>query len=248
MERHKLSNTELLEHLEEQISFLLSSCISYDKGNIQEAKRMANCLRILLHDTKSSKSLLGQLGAKKKRFFNTCKEKDPENLAPHLPLISFRFNNNEGYRPWIIPSGTPEKPPKRSKVNFSDWWNMPVIVTSPTKPNRISFCRREIILNVANTDGGSHVDPSIERKYAALSRWNAIGVVTIQNEIEKPINNPILPCIRQITHELMLFLFIHYPNLFSYEYEMQLEDKPPKDNKPTGNPTDSSLAFPDILK
>lgn len=245
--RIHLSKSEQLEHLKEQISFLLESSRGFDGGNFIEAKRIANSLRILLHDTKSSKSLLGQLGVKNYHFINTCLPYDPENLAPYVPLLSFKFSSKLGYRPWIVPLGNPKERPRRYLMRFSDWWNMPVIKTPKKYARQISFCRREIILNVANTDGGSHIDPTIDKKYAALSRWNAIGVVTEQNGIEQPIDNPILPCVRQIAHEVILVLESRYKKIFPYDYTFIISEDPPEGSIGTGVPTKCSLGFPDIL-
>ncbi len=168
--RVNITKEELHEHLREQISFLVDSSIAYDAGKSSEAKRIASTLRILLHDTRNSKSLLGQLDAKRFRFPNTCKEYDKEELAPYLPLISFKFNSPKGYRPWIVPSGTPKDWPRKRHLRFSDWWNMTVVKTPKKGKKDVGFCRREIILNVANTDGGSHIDPSLKENYAALSK------------------------------------------------------------------------------
>ena len=49
---------DLNSHLKEQIQFLLKSCQSYDEGFFSEAKRLAVVIRVLLHDTKDSYSLL----------------------------------------------------------------------------------------------------------------------------------------------------------------------------------------------
>jgi hypothetical protein len=49
---------ELIEHLKEQIGFLLSSSQSFDAGYASEGKRIAVVLRVLLHDTNKSQSLL----------------------------------------------------------------------------------------------------------------------------------------------------------------------------------------------
>ncbi|MDA2935500.1 hypothetical protein MYX82_14365 [Acidobacteria bacterium AH-259-D05] len=176
--RVKLQRQELIEHLREQISFMLNSAEAFDRGASQEAKRLAHQLRLLLHDTRSSKSLLGQLGLKKHRFLNTANEYDPNNLIGHVGLLAFKFNNSLGYRPWVVPGGESEtKPPKR--IPYEVWWNMPVVVIHK-KTKHIRFCRRDIILHVADTDGGSHVDDALEKDYVALTKWNAIGIATKQ--------------------------------------------------------------------
>jgi hypothetical protein len=67
-----LTLAELECHLAEQLQFLQVSAAAFDAGFEGEAKRLAVVLRILLHDTKSSKSLLGQLGRKGGPFFDTA--------------------------------------------------------------------------------------------------------------------------------------------------------------------------------
>ena len=237
--RIKVSKEDLLIHLREQISFLCQSCKSYDQGNLFEGKRLAHSLRVLLHDKGMSKSLLGQLGLKSVRCFDTADKYDPDNLVGYAGLLTFKFRNPEGYRPWVAPKGERENP---SMLTFSDWWNNTVIAT-PKKPKRICFCRRELVLNIAETDGGSHVDDSIEIEYAALSKWNAIGISTEQYGVVKPIENPILPCIRQIAHEVILLLFKKYPEYFEVEYTFNVPELPPGGGEKTGVATEANLIF-----
>ena len=248
-DRIALSKEELLEHLKEQIYFLVESSKGYDTGNYPEAKRIAHILRVLLHDTRQSKSLLGQLKSKDYSFYNTCDLPAKNLVSGYFPLISFKFNNPLGYRPWVIPAGTPDPGmwPKKKKMKFSDWWNMPVIATPRKYKNKISFCRRDVVLHVANTDGGSHVDPMIARKYAAMAKWNAMGLLTKQNDIEIPIDNPILPCVRQIGHEVILLLEQKYADLFPYPYKMIINSEPPERSIGTGVPTSSEIVNVDIL-
>src|SRR4051794_38541440 len=50
--------------LREQVTFLRRSAEAYDAGDEAEAKRLATHVRVLVHDTESSHSLLGLLGVK----------------------------------------------------------------------------------------------------------------------------------------------------------------------------------------
>ncbi|PKM42871.1 MAG: hypothetical protein CVV03_09425 [Firmicutes bacterium HGW-Firmicutes-8] len=54
-----LTVQELEEHLREQLEFLELSAESYDRGKDGEAKRLASTIRVLVHETRSSHSLLG---------------------------------------------------------------------------------------------------------------------------------------------------------------------------------------------
>jgi hypothetical protein len=51
----------------------------------------------------------------------------------------------------------------RERVSLRKWWNNPYIVLiSDSK-----FPKEEIVLDLAQTDGGSHVDPALNKKYAS---------------------------------------------------------------------------------
>ena len=54
------SHVDLAELLREQIGFIERSAAAFDEGHEEEAKRIAVVLRVLLHDTPQSTSLLGQ--------------------------------------------------------------------------------------------------------------------------------------------------------------------------------------------
>jgi hypothetical protein len=52
------TDDELREHLRDSVEFLAASSAAYDAGAEGEAKRIATTIRVLVHDTNSSKSLL----------------------------------------------------------------------------------------------------------------------------------------------------------------------------------------------
>lgn len=56
------SRADLEEHLKAHLGFIKKSAALYDTGDTEEAKRIAVSVRVLLHDTQQSRSLLGQLG------------------------------------------------------------------------------------------------------------------------------------------------------------------------------------------
>jgi hypothetical protein len=63
---------ELKSLLDEQLDFLRTSADAFDRGVLSEYKRIALVLRVLLHDTSQSRSLLEQLGVKAGlRFLDT---------------------------------------------------------------------------------------------------------------------------------------------------------------------------------
>lgn len=70
-----------------------------------------------------------------------------------------------------------------------------------------TFSRRDIVLAVANQDGGAHVDPELDEDYAALSKDNTLGwhFSVGGTETEFP-DNPVPASIRQIAHEVLVTL------------------------------------------
>jgi len=71
MNKVSLNQHELLNHQDEQVSFLIDFCDLYDKGRITIAKMIATVLSTLLYDSKSCKSVLGQLNKKSGNFLST---------------------------------------------------------------------------------------------------------------------------------------------------------------------------------
>jgi hypothetical protein len=70
--------------------------------------------------------------------------------------------------------------------------------------NNIEYTRKDLVLFVANKDGGAHIDNKIDDIYMSISRNNAIGW-TLKNKDGKTFqqDNPIPACIRQITDETL---------------------------------------------
>jgi hypothetical protein len=188
------SRKELEIHLDEQIKFLEASAAAYDNGFDGEAKRLAVTLRVLLHDTTQSHSLLSQLGLKNKKYYDSAFEYDPRNKLTHGGLV-------------VIAVGPPETRyvsmlddvPSMTQKEFDEWWNQPVFVDK--EKNLIN--RKELILALANQDGGAHIDPALDQKYAKLSRLNALGWTSGGPEGELAMGGPEKAAIRQIAHEIL---------------------------------------------
>ncbi|HEY3486719.1 MAG TPA: hypothetical protein VGL10_01520 [Gammaproteobacteria bacterium] len=206
----KLSKTELLQHLKEQFGFLARSCTAYDAQYRDEGKRIAVVLRTLLHDTNKSKSLLGLLGLKQSiAFLDTALPLNPKNLLSHAGLTMMRVTEKAAeYVPCLDenPTGRP-----RRKIFFPEWWNAVVIVDQ----NKNKFNRRELILAVANKDGGAHVDPTLDAAYAALTRNNSMGWIFQKGEIQEPLLPIELASIRQIGHEVISTLKHKMPKVLA---------------------------------
>ncbi|MDC0660921.1 hypothetical protein [Marinobacter sp. SS21] len=195
------NRADLEQELTDQIALLKNSCQSYDSGLEAIGKHIALILRVLFHHHGQSRSLLEQLGLRNKRFFDSAGLLNPKNLLSEMPLIVTRASSEEArYLAACQAGGSPIQP---KKIKFVDWWNQPVLKDQAGR----KFCRRELVQHVANTDGGAHVDPSLEEAYMDLSRNNSLGWFFSKGDVEEKFKGkPELACIRQIAHETLLSL------------------------------------------
>lgn len=211
------SEIDLKKQLDEQINFIKKSCAEFDGGEVSEAKRIALSIRILLHDTRRSTSLLNSLGDKSKIFFlDSAFSFNPHNLAPHQGLVIMECNADTvhtkvEYKPLL---GTHISMQHQEKwIPFTDWWQHTVI--KDQKGNL--FSRKDLILHIADTDGGAHIDKDLDQNYVDLSRNNSTGfyfAMKLQGGEEHHIalKNIELASVRQIGFEIIQSL-IKYDNI-----------------------------------
>ena len=216
MARHRQTDPELLEHFYEQMGFLRRSAEHYDAGDFSEAKRLALTLRILLHDAKKSKSLLTQLGLKDRlRFIDTAGAIEPDrfemlaggrfraSIGIAIPLAPIAWGSWKGFR---FIARLDDHRTNFNPLPFHTWWTSSVVAIPP----RFRLSRADLILGVANQDGGAHVDASLRDNFAGVarqrfilgSRRKPLSIATIQNPESKGPPNPSLPMIRQIAYEV----------------------------------------------
>ncbi len=202
MSKIKLKYEELEDHLKEQLDFLITSCDLYDNGKYSEAKRIASIIRILFHDTKHSKSLLGQLGKKEIQFYSTNLSLNEKAIGTYsgLTLIGMKGKNTMYY-------------PKLDEMSFSvnwlsfeKWWGE--IIFRDNFSNLIT--RSELIRTSTNQDGGAHVDEALDEIYYNLAKNNSLGTHIFDGVNKDNIPNPEKAAIRQIGHEVLKTLSADY--------------------------------------
>lgn len=181
---YELSHAELERHLAEQVSFLRVSAQAFDAGLEAEAKRLATSIRVLVHDTATSKSLIGQLGLKETMRFEdttfrhevlppgmTARPTGTIVLHSGLTVTQMTLGGRDAGTKFAAPLDhiAPERegPP----VEFAHWWE-PVILRDTQDHD---FSRRSLVLALANEDGGAHVGPKLAAGYAALVKANSLG-------------------------------------------------------------------------
>lgn len=214
--RVQRTTTELEDALKDQIELLLIDCKTFDEGKVVVGKSIALRLRVLFHDKgKNSRSLLGQLGLKFQPYFDTGrqrrKRRDIKPTGSYLVVV--RAQNTDGtvhvkFQPKLS-DGPSEEPLKLSA--FETWWNDPVIIAGPG----VRFHRRDVILHVADTDGGAHVDDALDPQYLGVKQGSLVSVWSRGDTFyfgPLPVDNfTLVPglelaVIRQIAHEVLLTL------------------------------------------
>ena len=160
------------EKLEEQRHLLRKSINEITKGDLAEALHAATAIRVLVHDTASSKALLKQL--------------NPNYLQ--LEILDVPPPKKEATPPGVtatvvmsIPIGMTLRKEGtflnseldvegRVPTILGKWWERPAL----TIPGAGGFSRREIVLGLANKEGGAHVDTDIPEKYRKLMGYGSL--------------------------------------------------------------------------
>lgn len=204
-------SSDYIEALEEQLEFLINNCKNFDSGNFKYAKQIATNIRVLVHDTRTSQSLLQLLNRKESMKFLTTVS-SPKNVVFQIGLVIpvdvFIQSDSNHYtsEPWFIPTFTKSK--NKKWVSFDTWYSQNVLTCDPT-----SFSRKQLITYVANKDGGAHIDKSLPEDFYHLSKgissmlYRNHGPINTHNyEKGEPYKYLHLSSIRQIAHELILSL------------------------------------------
>lgn len=213
--KYRQTKDELKSHLREQIEFLKRSSQAYDEGCTSEAKRLTLPLRILLHDTHNSPSLLTLLKRNEILFYDTSLDYDPNNLEPTRGSIMTKITitktgqNSAEFSP-PLDDGPPTRH-RKGKISFEKWWNKIVFVD--IKGNKLT--RKNLVLAVANKDGGAHVDHELDKGYADMTRFGSLGSVFVQDGNKRHFaTHPELAGVRQISHEVLKSLKDEFPEYF----------------------------------
>jgi hypothetical protein len=195
-----LSKNELIKKFKEQLQKLETFNKLFDEGDESIAAEMAVKMRVLFYNSNSSKSLLRQLKLTDIQFVDTSSRYSSRNLLTHLGLLltEAKFTQEGIVSKVLIKHDLSDK----RLIDFHNWWDNKVVVSD--KYNK-TFTRRRLILELANTDGGAHVDDKLKQDYWKLTRENSVNwFIQAKGGVQVPIDNPVPKCIRQISHEVLL--------------------------------------------
>lgn len=239
-ERIPRSRAETCKALSAQVKLLAHYAEQYDAGMIEMALPMSNSLRLLLHQTKHSQSLLDQLGLRRGRYFAAARRLTPGNLATECKLVVVQVGGTQGvqYLPYTAPMSL------RARLAFPEWWGSPVLKGY----GGTTMSRLDVVTAMADTDGGSHVDPGLGKVYSAFRSGQLLGWMRVNDQggfalqinatapdVPPPIlmagqyvPDPQYACIRTIAHEVLLTLQKQAPWSLSAPYEPKNPIGPPQ--------------------
>jgi hypothetical protein len=167
---------DLFEHLRRQLDFIARSCEAYDRGYLDEGIRIAQQVRVLIHQTPKSKSLLTQLGATKIRLLTTVSPISSRTIFfDGISTCTFRGDKDGKPGEGTVGARLGGGPPVQKQFPLEAWWNQPLYVR-----NEIRVTRKNLVLTAANKDGGAHVDSNLTREYQELNAglWTFVTETT----------------------------------------------------------------------
>lgn len=108
-------------------------------------------------------------------MLDTCSDIPPPPESDEMKLQGFQTFTafQSGMVKMVLGSSEVWQPSTSSNLSWvilDKWWNRLIFID-----NDIEFSRRKMVLCIADTDGGAHVDPELEDDYYTLSRQGSIG-------------------------------------------------------------------------
>jgi hypothetical protein len=149
-----------LQLLRDQYSLLKDSVNDFYEGNEAKALDIAIRLRTLIHHTDSSRALLSFIEPNYSQLAIYLKQEKP----PTGTVLSIKT-------PFQISVSGEAKPirdeftnPPYSLVPLQRWWTEEYLVIGD-----VCSSKKMLVLDIANKDGGAHVDENVPRRHAAAS-------------------------------------------------------------------------------
>jgi hypothetical protein len=164
--RHTLrkvrTKEEVQARLREQMGFLNTSLRLFYAGEFAESVRIAVALRVLIHESGMSKPLLKQSkpnGIELPILENVAERSDQDQLATFT--LGIRMGTTI----------TPAVDLSSSHYTLSSigaWWNRPVFKFPSRLGTQVVYKRKQVILILANREGGAHLDENEDPNYSRL--------------------------------------------------------------------------------
>lgn len=194
------------EHLATQLRFIERSNQWFDAGDEAEAQRIATSVRVICHQTGSSTSLLTHLSETSISMLSTAWSPLGPGKRGNLASLTIKVTDDGATFKSLA---LLDKAPVKRFIPFTDWWEIEVVCLTA----RVQMTRKSLVLAVANTDGGAHVDAALKPSYTEIKSGASL-VATFRpaggNSVEVPLESHSVATLRQIGYEVL-----HSPNLLA---------------------------------
>jgi hypothetical protein len=185
-----------------QMELLNDAAEAFDGGSLAQAQNLATRIRVLVHDGPGrGRSFLGQIAAKERLpYLDTAQAEAPPGVirfAGGLCMISAVLAPDGSSR-YEAPLGQLSAERQHPPSAFVDWWQDEILADDRGN----SFSRSALVLAVANQDGGSHFDDTLDAAYAELTRDRSLTSFQPGPGGDESFKNIAPPTVRQIAYEL----------------------------------------------
>jgi hypothetical protein len=156
---------KVLDKLGEQMNFLRTSLRAFYEGQFAESVRIATIIRVLVYESGRSKPLLKQarpdgLDLQIKGHVGEAKHDEEE-------IFSFALGIRMGPGPDLAPAVDLDSS-HYTMSSVGAWWGRTVFTFRSELGRQLIYTRKKVVLILANTEGGAHVDPDEDPDYVRL--------------------------------------------------------------------------------
>lgn len=238
-EQYKKTHQDFLDELNEQVLLMIDYCHNIDQGKYYYCKPLATAIRVVVHQSGSSTSLLKHLGVYGHiKLLSTSKTYQTKDEIIILLTLIAKATQVKATKDGIHILGDIFVPMldtsihKRTKLKLFKWYEKQIVLISneivdgglvdlfTPESERLQASRMSIVTFFANKSGGAHVDSESEKSLYRLSKNlssfdyydEPLPRVGQRHIPGKPVLYPLQAALRQIAHELILSL-INYFNL-----------------------------------
>lgn len=189
-------------HLARQLRFIERSCAVYDEDYTDEAIQIAVRIRVILHPGgKKSRSLLQHLNSGRISLLTTSEgAPDREDLIHCDGLSSFQASSDGKSVSSFYGPGENDAL-HREYIKADKWWQQIVLFAEGT-----GYSRRDIVLGVAEQEGGAHVAAAPTADFQRLMTpglmWDLVEVAD-GVETVTPAADVRFKYVRQMAYELL---------------------------------------------
>ena len=214
-DEHGRTQKELEQSLRNQLKLLNTYCAQYDAGNTEFIYPMSVALRVLLKDTRTCHSILGQMGLKETMKFidsahhnkggyccweigNNIHDASIIDGSVYAGLVSKSMRKvGYIYMMTLKPLCHYGKVIELQMKSFDEWYNDEVLDDGTQK-----MSRKSVIENIAEKEGGCHLDTNSTNEQKTFQKPEALRAVLNGKQIEfQPA--PIYVSLRQIAWEVI---------------------------------------------